>query len=112
MNTITKDEVDLQYKKIDAFEKVIPGIRYGEDYPAFALAVVGSEAFKSLVTVSSMMGMISTLMVKSPPEGMAEEAAAEWSRKQFSEMIENSPVREVLLRALYLGYRLGKGEGL
>jgi hypothetical protein len=110
MSTLTKDDVDVQWEKINEFERVIPGIRYGEDYPEFALAIVGSKAFQTLVSGATMLGLMSAIIIPAKmkkQEGIPSEEEA----KAFMEEIErNSPMREALLRALYLGYKLGKGQ--
>lgn len=99
---ITKDEVDQKQLEMESFEKLIPGIRYGEDYPEFALAVVGSKTFAHTVQSATLLGMMSMLSIPKKPESPEEMKAA------FEDMMSSSPLREVILRSMYLGYKLGK----
>lgn len=101
--TLTKEDVDRIGKEISEFEKILPGVRFGEDFPQFAITLLGTETFDQMVQMSTIMGLLCAITLKPPPN------QAEPPSKDFiDQMLKDSPMREFTLRAIYFGYRLGK----
>lgn len=104
---LSNEEVSRMFSDVREFEKQIPGVRYGEDYPEFALACMGSPEFKSMIIEMTITSLFCSLTLHSRKE--------EFDRKDGEEIRElltkDSPMRETLLHALYVGYRLGKLVG-
>jgi hypothetical protein len=107
MKTITNAEFDELYKEISRFEKDIPGVKYGYDFSEFALAFIGADCFEHWVYRTSELGVMFPLwlgkMTKDHPEAKNDPEQI----KDF--LLKESPVRDILLKVAYLGYRLGKG---
>src|SRR5260221_13342684 len=110
MSKISNDAVDVLYKEISEFGDFQPGIKYGYDFPEFALALVGSKAFDhwqiKMVADSAVLPAILAMSgIKKPDE--KDPAAIE----AFKEIVmKKSPHKATLLKAMYLGYKLGKAE--
>jgi len=108
MLNITNETVDNLYETISKYEKDNPGVKYGEDFPIFAATVLGSTTFKYYVTKSTMTGVIIPAIIDSVIQKNPEMKT---NPDQFSEMmLKESPYRNILLKVLYLGYRIGKAS--
>lgn len=98
--TIQKEDVERLGAEIAEFEKLLPGVKFGEDFSVFALTLVGTKQFDELVMKASIIGLLSSLTVSAPNHE---------SKDDFLERLANtSPLRELLMQAMYFGYRLGK----
>jgi hypothetical protein len=96
----TKDDVERIGQEIAEFEKLLPGVKYGEDFSVLALTLLGTKQFDSLTLTATMMGLLGVITLKHK-EGEKDD-------EFMNEVKKNSPLREILLQAVYLGYRLGK----
>jgi len=101
--TVTKDDVERIGKEISEFEKLLPGVKYGEDFSVLAMTLLGTKQFDSLTQTATMMGLLGALTMKPPKEGEGNE-----KEKFMDKLTKDSPMRETLLHAIYFGYRLGK----
>ena len=110
MVKIDNDRIDALYREISEFGDFQPGIKYGYDFPEFALALVGSKAFdhwqQKMVADSVVLpALLAMSGIKKPDE--KDPAAME----AFKEIVmKKSPHKATLLKAMYLGYKLGKTE--
>ena len=110
MVKISNDSIDNLYKEISEFGDFQPGIKYGYDFPEFALALVGSKAFEhwqqKMVADSVILpSLLAMSGIKKPDEKNPAEVEA------FKEAVmKKSPHKATLLKAMYLGYKLGKAE--
>ena len=98
----TKEDVERIGKEISEFEKILPGVRFGEDFPQFAITLLGTESFDQLVLMSTVMGILGAITLKAPEKDTPP------SKYFMNKMLKESPMREFTLRAIYFGYRLGK----
>jgi len=110
MKPITNEDIDLMYKELSNFEKTQPGIKYGFDFPEFALALVGSKAFEHWVLRSTEEGVFGMLAMAQLKQENPEWAKDPQSHKDeiTQAIIEISPFKQIFMKAIYLGYRLGK----
>jgi hypothetical protein len=107
---ISNDSIDNLYKEISEFGDFQPGIKYGYDFPEFALALVGSKAFehwnRKMIADGLMMPALLAMQGLKKPDEKDPIAV-----KEFEETVmKKSPHKATLLKAMYLGYKLGKAE--
>jgi len=107
---IDNDRIDQMYREISEFGDFQPGIKYGYDFPEFALALVGSKAFdhwnRKMIADGLMMPTLLAMSGVKQPDSKDTEAM-----KAFEELVmKKSPHKATLLKAMYLGYKLGKAE--
>lgn len=111
MTKIDNDRIDTLYKEISEFGDFQPGIKYGYDFPEFALAMVGSKAFehwqkRCLVEATLLPALLAASGLPQNPEEVQKMDKKEVQDK----LLKISPYRAMLLKAMYLGYKLGKME--
>lgn len=89
-----------------------PGIKYGYDFPEFALALVGSDAFKHWQKrMLAEAAVLPALLMANGINPKNPEEVQKMDKQELEEkLLKISPYRAMLLKAMYLGYKLGKIE--
>lgn len=104
---INKEHVDKVLEEMADFGNIIPGINNGYDYPELALAVLGSSGFEALVKGSFTMSLLQIDMYR--PQLVATlDAPTEYKERVIDSMLKTCIQRDELLRAIYLGFKLGQ----
>jgi hypothetical protein len=107
---LDNDKIDQMYREISEFGDSMPGMKYGYDFTEFALALLGSKAFehwqeKMVADSVTLPAFLALSGLKKPDEKNKEEVEA-----FRAAVMKKSPHKATLLKAMYLGYKLGKAE--
>jgi hypothetical protein len=109
MKTLTNEDIDALYKELSQYEKDNPGTKYGADFPLFAAVCLGSQAVKHWSIRSAMEAIVMPARLQEMAEKNPE---IKENPEEFREALTgpDNPYRQMFLKAIYLGYRLGLND--
>jgi len=85
-------QIDSIFSAIEEYEKKNLGIKYGDEFPEIARALIDSTKFKDIVKGVSIIGLLTALTI---------------TKGEAKDFIEDSPMRVPLAGLFYAGYKLG-----
>lgn len=104
---VTNADVDRILDEMVDFNRLAPGAGFGADYAEWAMTVAGAESFECMVA-SCFHSHVAQMEMFRPQIESYQRAPAEAKRALLDSMIRNCIQRDELMRAIYLGMRLGR----